>query len=79
MLLIERGGLEPSAVREALRQTFERRAGHPLPEDLPPPPGAWEEEFPAMAAETGIAPGTVAEAFAALVAYWYGLGIGRAT
>lgn len=79
VLLIERGGLERDAVREALRQTFERRAGHPLPEDLPPPPRAWEEEFPTMAAETGIAPGTAAEAFALLVAYWHGLGIGRAT
>lgn len=79
VLLIERGGLEPGAVREALRQTFERRAGHRLPEELPPPPAAWADEFPAMAAETGIAPGTTAEAFAALVAYWQGLGIGRAT
>lgn len=77
VLLIERGRLERVAVREALQRTFVHRARHALPKDLPPPPAAWAEEFPAMAAETGIAPATMAEAFAVLGRFWGELGLGE--
>jgi len=70
LLLIERGELEPAAVRRALADTFGRREKHSLPEDLPPPPAAWSGEFPAMAREAGVSTDDVGEAFAALVEYW---------
>jgi len=75
VLLIERGGLELGAVRQALQQTFEHRARHELPGQLPTPPDAWAKEVPAMAAETGITPTTVAEAFAVLARFWEQLGL----
>jgi hypothetical protein len=76
VLLIERGELDPDAVHGAIRRTFEQRARHPLPAALPPPPDAWEAEFPAMAAEAGIAPRTTGEAFLILSGYWNGLAAG---
>ncbi len=76
VLLIERGRLDPDAVREALHRTFKQRAGHAWPEELPPPPEAWEAEFPAMAAEAGLVPNTAADAFAVVAAYWNTNGLG---
>jgi len=73
LLLIERGDLDITEVRRALVETFRRRARQALPEDLPAPPSAWTEEFPAMALEAGVSTGDVAGAFAALVRYWSGL------
>lgn len=73
VLLIERGDLGTAEVRRALVETFRRRARHALPEDLPTPPAAWRDEFPAMAREAGVSTGDVAGAFAALVEYWNGL------
>lgn len=70
VLLIERGRLGLDAVREAIHRTFARRAKQPLPDELPPPPEAWAGEFPDMAAEAGIAPTTILEAFGVLDAFW---------
>lgn len=75
VLLIERGRLERDAVHAALQTTFGHREGHALPEVLPPPPDAWAQEFPAMAAETGITTATIAGAFAVLVGFWNTLGV----
>lgn len=70
LLLIERGDLDPDAVRHAIVVTFRRRARHPPPDDLPLPPESWQSEFPAMAREAGVSTTQVAEAFAALLDYW---------
>jgi hypothetical protein len=51
VLLIESGTLEPSRVIQALDATFERRATHPVPDILAPPPDAWVSPFARLAAE----------------------------
>jgi hypothetical protein len=73
VLLIERGDLDPAAIRDAVVETFRRRAKHKLPDRLPSPPEAWRDEFTVMAAETGISTTELGDAFAALVEYWLGL------
>lgn len=73
LLLIERGKLDPAAVRHALTETFRQRAGHSLPEQLLPPPVAWKDEFPALAQEAGVSTTDVENAFAVLIDYWSGL------
>ena len=54
VLLIERGGLNPSAIADALDRTFARRATHPLPERLPDPPAFWHLEYAVLAREAGL-------------------------
>jgi predicted transcriptional regulator of viral defense system len=48
----------PSArkLRTALEETFDRRATHPLPRNLPPPPPAWRTPYGRIAREVGLAP-----------------------
>jgi hypothetical protein len=70
VVLIERGHLDPTAVREAIVETFRRRDRHPLPSELRSPPMSWNEEFPAMAGEAGISATTPAGAFLLLNLYW---------
>lgn len=70
LLLIERGDLDPEAVRIAIIETFRRRKRHPLPEQLPRPPERWKAEFPAMAEEAGVTTMDVEEAFTVVAAYW---------
>jgi len=64
VLLIDTGLLEPSATVAALLLTFGRRATHPLPRELPPPPAGWATPFAALAQEVALAERTVAAAFA---------------
>ncbi len=70
VVLIERGNLDPAEVKRALAETFRRRARHPLPATLQPPPESWADEIPAMAAEAGASVTDLAEAFQLLKAYW---------
>ncbi len=70
VVLIERGNLDPKAVKEAMVETFRRRNRHPLPSTLLPPPASWEHEFPAMALEAGASTTGLATAFAVLDGYW---------
>ena len=48
-LLASAGSLDASLLRAALKQTFEFRATHPLPDTIPRPPGFWDEPYQAMA------------------------------
>jgi hypothetical protein len=70
ILLIERGDLDPAVVRRAVLETFRRRAKHGIPDRLPSPPKAWQNEYEAMAMETGVSTTELQQAFAALVEYW---------
>ena len=63
-LLINTGLLEPTTTVAALRLTFDRRATHPLPAALPPPPTEWAIPFAALAVEVALAERTVDAAFA---------------
>jgi len=74
VLLIERGDLDPSAVRAAIVETFRRRAKHQVPQSLPTPPEPWRAEFRAMAIEAGISTLDIDAAYTTLVGHWETLG-----
>lgn len=73
VLLIERGGLDAPTVREAMIETFRRRARHAIPQELAAPPEPWRGEFAAMAAEVGISVRDIDAAIDVLRAYWAAL------
>ena len=73
VLLIDTGLLDPAATAAALQLTFARRATHPLPGELPPPPGGWATPFAALAAEVALAERTVDAAFARVSAFFAAL------
>jgi hypothetical protein len=56
VLLSVSGTLDAARVRESITATFRRRATHPVPATLPPPPEAWREPFAELASECGMAP-----------------------
>lgn len=70
VLLIERGKLEASAVRDAAVQTFLKRGTHPIPEALPVPPQQWASDFIAMAQEAEISTADLEQGFRVLDRYW---------
>jgi hypothetical protein len=70
VLLIERGTLDPAIVREAVKTTFERRATHPHPEKLSPPPAEWRVDFGPMAVEANLSTEDCDVAYGILNSYW---------
>jgi hypothetical protein len=70
VLLIERGALDSRTVREAVVETFRRRARHAVPQELASPPESWRGEFGAMAAEVEISARDIDAAIGVLRAYW---------
>lgn len=76
VLFIERTKLEQSELKSAIRKTFERRATHPVPTVLEPPPIDWRESFEVMATEAGLSSVDIAYAFATLRKYWDENGLG---
>jgi hypothetical protein len=78
VLLIERGVLDASLIRAALRATFETRGTHALPSALPAPPSHWKAEFPTMAEEAGLLATDCTDAFATLSAFWDANRLGEA-
>ncbi|MCK7498497.1 MAG: hypothetical protein MZW92_53600 [Comamonadaceae bacterium] len=54
VLLIELGSLSPERIRRAVEATFDRRATHPIPDDLLPPPKDWARPFAALLTECGL-------------------------
>jgi hypothetical protein len=60
-LLATVGPILASTLRSAFERTFEFRATHELPADLPPPPTAWEAAYQAMAKADGLAWSTLEE------------------
>jgi hypothetical protein len=51
VLLIQSGTLDVSLAAESLRSTFDRRATHPIPGALEPPPTDWDSPFERLADE----------------------------
>ena len=54
VLLMDSGSLDFERLRDALRDTFARRATHQLPTTLEPPPNFWNPVFRRLAEECGI-------------------------
>jgi len=71
VVLLERGNLDTRAVARAVSVTFERRAAHPLPDALDPPPVGWERDFATLTAQVATEAVTL-EAAHALVAACFG-------
>ncbi len=72
VLLLIRLGMDVDRIRVALKSTFEKRATHPIPDILTPPPESWERPFAALAAECSISLDSRA-AFDIVEAYWHSL------
>lgn len=71
LLLLLRIGLPDTAVvKQAIQATFERRATHPIPRTLDPPPEDWRASYADLAAECGLDQVVMADGFATIVAYW---------
>ena len=77
VLLIDTGLLDPTATATALQLTFDRRATHPLPPTLPPPPEEWDTAFAALANEVALAERTADTAFVRVAEYYISLSFGR--
>ena len=45
VLLIETEELDFDTLFQSVEATFSRRGTHPVPKDLPPPPGSWDEDL----------------------------------
>ena len=54
ILLIERVGLNAGRLPNAIRETFQRRGTHPVPDTVSSPPPSWSRPFAQMAAECGL-------------------------
>lgn len=70
VLLIHTGQVDPERARYALRATFETRASHPLPFQLPEPPQDWAEPYAALAQDLDLPAETLSQAYAYLASYW---------
>lgn len=76
VLLVERGELEPEAVKRSLHGIFDVRQTHSLPSTLLPPPADWREQFGPMAMEAALRSNDLDAAFASLVSFWEGSRLG---
>lgn len=54
LLLIRNGKLSHGKIADSLKLTFNRRNTHAFPQEVSPPPPAWEKPFAALAAECGL-------------------------
>ena len=71
LVLLVEDGLAPTAgLRAAVDHVFAARATHPVPAELPDPPGSWAERYATLAADLDLGPATVADALARLRAFW---------
>ena len=70
LLLMETQSFDPASLRLAVEETFGRRATHPVPTALLPPPESWASEFTRMAAETRLGTVGLKEGFTKLQAFW---------
>jgi hypothetical protein len=77
VLLLDTGLLEPTTTAAGLRLTFARRATHPLPAVLLPPPEGWATPFAALAAEVALAERTADAAFARVARFFDALPLDR--
>ena len=68
LLLLQSSKLSPDAVVKALQATFIKRATHPIPATLVPPPAGWNPRFAALAAECNL-PTDISRAFASIEGY----------
>jgi hypothetical protein len=70
LLLVDAGLPDIPALREALRVTFAQRPRQSLPEELPPPPVEWREDFAVMAEELQLPVRDLDAGFAVLTQFW---------
>jgi hypothetical protein len=56
VLLIEQSSLDVVRLRNAIRDTFQRRKTHEIPHALAPPPASWSGPFAELAQECNLNP-----------------------
>jgi predicted nucleotidyltransferase component of viral defense system len=75
ILLIQQGLPPKERVLRALHATFDRRATHPVPKKLEPPPENWRETYAASATEYNLSVSTIEAAHNYLSDYWKTVGV----
>lgn len=73
VLLLRLGLPDADMARRSLGATFARRATHPIPETLVPPPSDWQAAFERMASEVDLGVTTLEAAFGEVSAFWLSL------
>lgn len=72
MVILINLGMDLKKTRIALTRTFDKRATHPLPDLLIPPPEGWNRPFAALAEECSLSP-EIHAAFETVDNYWRSL------
>lgn len=70
MLVIEDGLRPDASLLRIVRIVFDARASHPLPDDVPEPPGSWTQTYATIAADLDITARSVPDAIHVLRQYW---------
>jgi hypothetical protein len=70
VLLIENGLVDVDRLSERVRTVFEVRGTHELPDDLPPVPAAWRQDYAALVAGLEVEATTMDAALARVRALW---------
>ncbi|MGI8682803.1 MAG: nucleotidyl transferase AbiEii/AbiGii toxin family protein [Mycobacteriales bacterium] len=71
LLLLIEDGVTPSAeMRSAVESVFAARGTHPVPNELPDPPAAWDRRYADLAADLDIRARTIDQAMETLRAFW---------
>ena len=68
VLLSVSGTLDAARIQRSVAAILRRRATHPVPAMLPPPPETWREPFAELASECGMAP-EIEDHFAQVAAF----------
>ncbi len=63
-------GLDPASAMRSTRHVFSIRDTHPLPDQLPDPPGFWNEDYPSYARELGLLESDLEAAMQTLRNFW---------
>lgn len=75
VLLLRLGPPDVDMLKLAIHATFERRATHPIPAALEPPPAHWRDTFEQLAQEVGLNVASLTDAYAEMAACWRTLGL----
>ena len=69
LLLAELQPVSGTRLQQAIQATFSTEGTHPVPENIPPPPGKWESEFRRMASEVGLTTTLLDQAYSLVQAF----------
>lgn len=69
LLLAELQSVSGEKLHQAIQATFSNEGTHPVPDNVPPPPGKWVTEFRQMASEVGLTTILLDQAYRSIQAF----------